>query len=68
MTEDEMVGWHYRLNGHEFESIPGVGDGRGGLASCSPWGCKESDTAATEQQTITKITHSEKLAFSRNGS
>ena len=43
MTEDEMVGWHYRLNGHEFESIPGVGDGRGGLASCSPWGCKESD-------------------------
>ena len=39
MTEDEMVGWHQRLNGHEFEQIPGVGDGQGGLA----WGCKESD-------------------------
>ena len=38
MTEDEMVGWHHRLNGHEFESTPGVGDGQGGLACCSPWG------------------------------
>ena len=36
-TEDEMVGWHHRLNGHEFEQAPGVGDGQGGLASCSPW-------------------------------
>ena len=43
-TEDEMVGWHHRLNGHEFEWTPGVGDGQGGLACCSPWGCKESDT------------------------
>ena len=46
-TEDEMVGWHHRLNGHEFEQAPGVGDGQGGLACCSPWGCKELDT--TEQ-------------------
>ena len=36
-TEDEMVGWHHCLNGHEFESAPGVGDGQGGLACCSPW-------------------------------
>ena len=44
MTEDEMVGWHHRLNGHEFESILGIADGQGGLASCSPWGYKDSDT------------------------
>ena len=44
-TEDEMVGWHHRLDGHEFERAPGVGDGQGGLACCSPWGCKESDTS-----------------------
>ena len=37
-TEDEMVGWHHRLDGHEFEQAPGVGDGQGGLACCSPWG------------------------------
>ena len=42
-TGDEMVGWHHRLNGHEFEQAPGAGDGQGGLACCSPWGCKESD-------------------------
>ena len=45
MTEDEMVGWHHQLDGHEFESSPGVGDGQGGGLACySPWGCKESDT------------------------
>ena len=42
-TEDEMAGWHHQLDGHEFEETPGVGDGQGGLACCSPWGCKESD-------------------------
>ena len=41
MTEDEMVEWHHQLNGHEFEQAPGVGDGQGSLACCSPWGCKE---------------------------
>ena len=46
-TEDEMAGWHHRLDGHEFEWTPGVGDGQGGLACCNSWGCKESDT--TEQ-------------------
>ena len=44
VTEDEMVGWHHQLNGHEFEKTPGVGDGLGGLACCGPWGHKESDT------------------------
>ena len=43
-TEDEMVGWHHRLSGHEFEQAPKVGDGQGSLAWCSPWGHKESDT------------------------
>ena len=43
MTEDEMIGWHHQLNGHEFEQTPGVGDGQGGLACCGSWGCKESD-------------------------
>ena len=38
---DEMVGWHHRLNGHEFEQAEGVGDGQLSLACCSPWGCKE---------------------------
>ena len=40
MTEDEMVGWHYLLDGHEFEQAPGVDDGQGCLACCSPWGPK----------------------------
>ena len=44
MTEDEMVGWHHRLNGHGFVWTPGVDDGQGGLACCSSWGRKESDT------------------------
>ena len=43
MTEDEMVGWHRRLNGHEFEKTPGVGNRQGGLTCCSPWGCEVSD-------------------------
>ena len=47
MTEDEMVGWHYWLSGNEFDQDPGVVDGQGSLACCSPWGRKELDT--TEQ-------------------
>ena len=46
MTEDEMVGWHHRLDGHEFEQSPRLG-GQINLACCSPWSCKESNT--TEQ-------------------
>ena len=42
MTEDEMVGWHHRLNGDEFEQTPGVSNGWGGLACCGPWGPEES--------------------------
>ena len=42
MTEDEMVGWHHKLHGHEFEQAPGVGDGQGGLTCCDSWGRKES--------------------------
>ena len=44
MTEDEMAGWHHRLNGHRFGYVLEVGDGQGGLACCDSWGCKESDT------------------------
>ena len=43
-TEDEMVGWHHRLYGPEFEQALGVGDGQGSLVCCRPWGRKESDT------------------------
>ena len=43
-TEDKMVGWHHRLNGHGLGWTPGVGDGQGGLACCGSWGRKESDT------------------------
>ena len=42
MTEDEMVGWHYRLSGHEAEQTPGDGEVQGNLSCCSPWGHKES--------------------------
>ena len=44
-TEDEMAGWHHQLNGHEFQSTPGVGDRQGGLACCDSWGHKELDTS-----------------------
>ena len=53
MTEDEMVGWHHQLNGHESEYTPGVDDGQGGLVCCSLWGCKESDM--TERLNRTEV-------------
>ena len=53
MIEDEMVGWHHWLSGHEFEQVPGVGDGQGGLTCCSPWGHKES--GMTEQLNWTEV-------------
>ena len=43
MTEDEEVGWHHQLDDHEFKQAPGVDDGQGSLACCSPWGRKELD-------------------------
>ena len=61
-TEDEMIGWHHWLNGHEFEQALGVGDGEGSLVCCSPWGHKESDTTkrpnwteALEMRRLTEI-------------
>ena len=60
-TEDEMVGWHYWLNGHDFELSPGVGDGQGGLVCYSSRGCKESDTTErlnwTELNSLYTYTH-----------
>ena len=50
-----MVGWHHRFDGHEFEKVPGVGDGQGSLACCSPWGLKESDM--TERLTELRVTY-----------
>ena len=44
MTENEMAGWHHRLDAHEFGCTPGIGDGQGGLAGCGSWSRKESDT------------------------
>ena len=49
MTEDEMIGWHHRLNGHEFEQTPGDSEGQGSPVCCSLWGLKRDDLA-TEQQ------------------
>ena len=72
MTEDEMVGCHHPLNGHEFEQAPGVRDGQGGLACCSSWGHKELDTTewlnngwfttlySRNQYNIVKYLHSNK--------
>ena len=48
--EDEMVGWHHWLNGHEFEQAPGDGEGQRSLASCSPWGCEELVTTVVAEQ------------------
>ena len=59
MTEDEMVGWHHRLNGHEFEQTPGDNERQGSLACCSPWGYKESDM--TDQ--LNTIAFSQKSLF-----
>ena len=53
MTEDEVVGWHHRLNGHEFEQTPGVGDGLEGLVCCGSWGHQELD--ATERLKWTEL-------------
>ena len=44
VTEDQTVGWHHRLNGHEFEQTPGDGEGQGNLACYNSWRCRESDT------------------------
>ena len=56
MTEDEMVGWHHRLNGHEFEQTLRDGEGQGSLVCYSPWGLKGSGmTERTEQQQLKEV-------------
>ena len=54
MTENEMVGWHNRLNGHESEHAPGVADGQGGLVCYGPWGCKgrQEEKGTTEDEMV----------------
>ena len=52
MTENERVGWHHQLNGHEFENIQGDSEGQGSLVFCSPQGHKESDMTVTQQQIV----------------
>ena len=59
-----MVGWHHRLDGHEFEQASGVGDGQGSLLFCSPWGHKELDT--TERLNCGNFEHSLPLCLYRN--
>ena len=64
-----MAGWHHRLDGHEFEQAPGVGDGQGSLTCCSPWGRRVRCKLVTEQQHMTNIVGEEfKQRTSRNGS
>ena len=62
-TEDEMVGWHHQLNGHKLEQAPRVGDGQGGLACCSPWGCKELDM--TELLNWTDVRNQYQMIFEK---
>ena len=50
MTEDEMVGWHHQLNGHDFDQILGDGEGQGSLVCYSPWGHRVGHSLGTEQQ------------------
>ena len=52
-----MVGWHYRLDGHEFEQVPGVGDGQKSLVCFSPWGHKQSDTTERLQSVSHSLTY-----------
>ena len=55
MTEDEMVGWHHRLNGYDFEQTPGDSEGQKRLACCSPGGCRVTHNLVTEQQQLPAI-------------
>ena len=50
MTEDEMVGWHYQFNGHEFKQTPEDGEGQGSLVCSRPWSCRVRHNLVTEQQ------------------
>ena len=61
MTEDEMVGWHHRLDGHELEQAPGDGEGQGSPAHCSPWGRRELDTTEQLKKSNSKAYYSSLL-------
>ena len=66
MAEDEVVGWHHQVDGHEFEQVPGVGDGQGSLVCCSPWGHKELDTIESmnwPDSSLTLLTTSTRALF-----
>ena len=65
-TEDEIVGWHHQLDGHEFEQVPGVGDEQGRLACCTPWGHKElvPKNDWTEPVYVFWVVHLNLLSFS----
>ena len=63
MTEDEMVGWHHRLDEHEFEQAPGDGEGQEGLVCCSPWGHKELDMTLQPKKNNASIKHFYTLKF-----
>ena len=67
MTEDVMVGQHHRLNGREFEQAPGVDDGLGILACCSPWGRKELDMTGQLNYLTNGITDSVDMNLSNCG-
>ena len=66
MIEDELVGWHYQLNGHEFEQTLGDGEGQGSLVCCSPWGCRELDTTQRMNTTTTTISKNPFSTFLQN--
>ena len=63
MTEDEMVVWHHQLEGHGFGWTLGVGDGQGGLACCSSWGRKESDTTEATQHNANRMPKTTELNY-----
>ena len=68
MTEDEMVGWHHQLNGHEFEQTVGDSEGQGSLVCCSSWGHKESDTTELlNNRRLGSIPGSERSPGEENG-
>jgi len=67
MTEDELVGWHHRLSGHEFEQAPRDGEGQGSLACCSPWGRKELDMTERPNNSIAHRWHLLLTIFNYNG-
>ena len=68
VSEDEMVGWHHRLNGQKFEQNLGDGRGQGGLAHCCPWGCKEPDMTEQLQHINMNHNHVSKLDLKQTSS